>query len=268
MMGQDKQNKRKKNATTDHGEMILEDEIRAIRNDMGQVLQQQNLILDLQKQVAELMNEAKALKENNKKQAETITTLQQRVDNLEQYTRVEDVIISGLQIHTQTYAQATTPSEERNENAPTSEREALEDKVVDFLASKSIQLNKEDISACHFLGKPRAGSAKNIIVRFSNRKKKEALLREAKKLHGTNVYINEHLTTKNARLARMARFLRKENLIEKTWTRNGQIFVKHKGENEASTVAKISNEENFLNCKITSAQLKAAVQKLQAPSRD
>jgi hypothetical protein len=43
------------------------------------------------------------------------------------------------------------------------------------------------------------------------------------------VYLNDHLTPKNAELARKARLLRKDEVIEGTWTKNCNIFVKTKG---------------------------------------
>lgn len=33
-----------------------------------------------------------------------------------------------------------------------------------------------------------------LIIRFANRKNKNALLKQGNKLKGTNVYVNEHLT--------------------------------------------------------------------------
>ena len=40
------------------------------------------------------------------------------------------------------------------------------------------------------------------------------------------IYINEHLTKKNANIARQARVLRKDGKIKSMWTRNCKIFIK------------------------------------------
>lgn len=54
-----------------------------------------------------------------------------------------------------------------------------------------------------------------IVVRFANRKGKDDLLRQASKLRGSAVYINEHLTRKNADIERQERSLWKQKKIQK-----------------------------------------------------
>lgn len=49
-----------------------------------------------------------------------------------------------------------------------------------------------------------------VIIRFANRKDKIELLKLTKKLNGTGVYVNEHLTKRNAEIAHQARILKKE----------------------------------------------------------
>lgn len=75
-----------------------------------------------------------------------------------------------------------------------------------------------------------------IIVRFANRKYKTELLRQGKKLRGSNVYINEHLTKVNADIARKARYLRKKGKILSTWSANGKVFIKTNGSPEHSRI--------------------------------
>lgn len=65
-----------------------------------------------------------------------------------------------------------------------------------------------------------------IIICFVNHKHKIELMMQGKKLKNTDVYLNEHLTTKNANIARQARQLRKNKKIQSTWTRNCKVFVK------------------------------------------
>ncbi|ROK28237.1 hypothetical protein DPX16_6578 [Anabarilius grahami] len=43
------------------------------------------------------------------------------------------------------------------------------------------------------------------------------------------VYLNEHLSMKNAEIAREARILRKNNKIKATWTRNCKVFIQLNG---------------------------------------
>ena len=60
------------------------------------------------------------------------------------------------------------------------------------------------------------------------RKSKIELLRQAIKLSGTSIYLNEHLTKKNADIAWQAWTLRNQNKIQATWTRNCKVMIQHK----------------------------------------
>lgn len=78
---------------------------------------------------------------------------------------------------------------------------------------------------------------------------KNDLLRQTKKLKGTEVYVNEHLTKKNADIARQARALRKQKKIQATWTRNCKVFIKLNGSpEEAKTmmIRELSDLERFI----------------------
>lgn len=93
---------------------------------------------------------------------------------------------------------------------------------------KHIHLDANNISACHTL--PQKDKTKSAItLRLANRKRKTELLRQEKKLKGTDVYMNEHLTKKTAAVAREARILRKNNKIKATWTRNCKVFIQLNG---------------------------------------
>ncbi len=52
----------------------------------------------------DLMDEVKQLKNLLKEKDQKIEVLERRVDELEQYTRMEDLIISGLETKHRTYA--------------------------------------------------------------------------------------------------------------------------------------------------------------------
>lgn len=73
-------------------------------------------------------------------------------------------------------------------------------------------------------------------IRFTNRKAKTELLRQGRKLRGSDVYLNEHLTKKNADIARQARILKKQNKIQATWTRNCKVWIKLNGSPEEASI--------------------------------
>ena len=84
-------------------------------------------------------------------------------------------------------------------------------------------------------------------MRFVNRKHKTALLKQGRKLKGTNVFINEHLTKRNADIARKARFMKKQGKIQHTWTSNCNVFIKLNGTPEQAKVMVIRNIEEMDN---------------------
>lgn len=67
-----------------------------------------------------------------------------------------------------------------------------------------------------------------VIVRFTNRKHKVNLLRQGRKLKGTNLYINERLAKKQAYIASKVRQLKKQGKNQTTWTVNCKVFIKTK----------------------------------------
>ena len=122
----------------------------------------------------------------------------------------------------QTYAGAASRSIFKTDAEAPPEVSTLEDGVVRFLTTKEITIDLSDISmisVCHTLGgsnhklNNRTPPQPRVIIRFTNRKAKVNMLKMGKNLKGTNVYINEHLTARQAELAKTARLLRKQNSV-------------------------------------------------------
>lgn len=127
------------------------------------------------------------------------------MNDLEQYIRA-GITTTGLETKHRSYARATVP-ETAGEDAPPEELQTLEDQVLAFLSNKNIMIEKKHISACHTLSNQDKVKP-TIVVQFSKLKHKVEVLKQARKLKGTGVYINEHLTKKNAEIARQSRILR------------------------------------------------------------
>ena len=140
-----------------------------------------------------------------------LTNVEERCDDLEQYSRRNTVRIRGV-------------AEAQNENT---------DCVVKELATRklSIQISDSDVVRSHRIGKRAEdrSTPRDIIVRFTTHNTKSSVMRSARKLKGTHVFINEDLTKTRATIAWEARTLKRERKISDTWTRDGVIFVK-KGE--------------------------------------
>ncbi|KAL7383833.1 hypothetical protein ABVT39_018734 [Epinephelus coioides] len=130
---------------------------------------------------------------------EKIAELEKRVDELEQYIRKEDVIISGLKTTHRTYSNVI-----RGESSGADLTEGENRRW----RSRNGQMER------------------TIILRFVNRKHKMELLKQVRKLKDTQVYVNEHLTKRNAEIAKHARALKKQKKIHSTWTRDCKIWIR------------------------------------------
>ena len=60
------------------------------------------------------------------------------------------------------------------------------------------------------------------------------LLKQWKKLKGSNVFMNEHLTKRNGEISWKARQLKKQGKIQSTWTVSCKVFIKPVGAAENS----------------------------------
>ncbi|KAK7888646.1 hypothetical protein WMY93_024206 [Mugilogobius chulae] len=70
-----------------------------------------------QKDLLNLIDEVRQLKDTIKEKDKKIEELQRRVDDFEQYTRMEDLVVTGLVTRHRTYAR-TTAGDKEGENAP------------------------------------------------------------------------------------------------------------------------------------------------------
>ena len=210
----------------------------ALQQDVKEIATQQKEILRLTQQVTALQTQVTDLNDKLKAKDETIKKLEIRLDDAEQYSRIDDVIISGLKTRHQSYAKAAAAN---STDEPTlTETETLESQVIQFFASKDIHIDSHQISACHALPQKSSDDPLNpaqrrakfppaIIIRFVNRKQKVQLLQQYKKLKDTGVYVNEHLTKKNGDIAKQARTLRNDKKIKATWIRNCKVFIRTNG---------------------------------------
>jgi hypothetical protein len=139
--------------------------------------------------------------------------LENRVEELEQYTRKEDIIITGLKIDRKYSDTVKGNSANGMDNRG---RNHIEEQVITKLNDHGIRINPDEILACHTLGRQNDDGTHKVIVTFFCRKTKTKTLFNAKKLKGTGIYINEHLTKRNAGLAKQARDMKKQEKIEST----------------------------------------------------
>lgn len=225
-------------------------ELEDIKRSLNVMSKDISTVTQQQAKIVTLLDEVKQLKELLSEKDKVIKGLERRVDDLEQYSRMDEVIVNGLETKHRSYARvaASGTGSMEGQDAPAEELQTLEQQLGAFLSAKNIAINENDISVCHLLPRKHTGAKPAIVVRFVSRKRKDDLLRQARKLKGSGVYINEHLTKKNADIARQARILRKQSRIQATWTRNGRVLIRLNGSPEEAkviTVRDMADLEQF-----------------------
>ena len=90
------------------------------------------------------------LQQENVLKETKIRELERRVDEMEQYSRNENLIITGLNCKYKLYARATTGNNESLVEDTEEKLETLENQVLEFLNRKlDLDLEPKEIAACH-----------------------------------------------------------------------------------------------------------------------
>jgi len=175
---------------------------------------------------AELRSKNEQVTQLSKQNAElkqTITNQAHVIEQLEAYNRQDNLIIQGIP---SSYAQVATGASNSN-SEHSSETEEL---VLNLCHSTlDVDIQPGDISICHRLPKGDRQDHAPIIVRFTSRKARNAVLAARRKLRNESsrkVYINEHLTRHASKLFAAGRRLLKDKKIAQVWTKNGLVVVK------------------------------------------
>jgi hypothetical protein len=160
--------------------------------------------------------------------------LRGRIEDIESYNRMDNLMIYGLP---ENFAETVAGSvnaddgEDDREDSPSSVNSELQ--FISFCRSKlHVDVSANDICTAHRLprksGVPARGP-RPMIVRFNNRKTRSRVMAAKKGLRQDptcRVYINEHLTKSVTELFAAARKLQRDKRLFRTWTFNGRVYVK------------------------------------------
>ena len=109
----------------------------SMSDDIAKIVKGQSCIQDLLKTI-------QSLQKQNEMKDINIKTLENRIDDLEQYSKMDNVIISGLNVQYRTYAR--TVSNLPIDNYSVQEAGTLEENVLAFLNKHNIPIEKSDVS--------------------------------------------------------------------------------------------------------------------------
>ena len=198
----------------------LEDKVNTIENKIQNKTNYENI------DVKKLLTDMEELTQNMKKQNSMIQKLAWENDNNEQYTRRENLRITGIR--------------ER-------EGESTSQLVVQLAGRMGVQLQEADISVSHRLGTPRDASAnapRPIIVRFVRREMKDDILRHRKNLkdlpvddlahNESKIYVNDDMTHLKTT---MRKILMKQPGVIRVGSINGKLLFTYKINNKEETTS-------------------------------
>ena len=208
---------------------VIKKALERLENNQTQILKQNDEFKLSLKEIENLKKENLLLQEQNKIKDRKIAELDDRVEMLEQYTRSENIVVSGLSVKTTSSFSDSVKLNTEKETEVVHDTVSVEKQLVSFFNEKNIPIKSEDISVCHPIGKK---PVRDIVVRCVSRKTTNMILFKAKKekcLEGTDVYVSEHLTKNNLELAAIGRQLRFLKQISQTWVRGGKVFIRTKG---------------------------------------
>lgn len=213
----------------------LEDFKREIRAELRSFKQSVEYCSETCDSVNALSSEIKALREelvsarkSNEKLAAENKQLQIKMEELELYSRANNLEIKGVP----------------------DEGEPL-DTVQKICEAVGEPVSREDIDICHRVGTNKPG-VKNIVVRFVRRDKRNSVLAKAKKARLSTaalgfrttdpIYVNEHLTRQGKQLLGAANAKKREVGWRFVWTHGGKIFAR---KSETSEMLKIACREDL-----------------------
>ena len=106
--------------------------------------------LDDASQILKMVGKLQSLVELKDKQIET---LEKRIGDLEQYSRIDNVIIHGVKTRHKVWSRQITPcnANTHGENSPHEELENLEEHVGYLNSHLHVNIQSSDICTCHIL---------------------------------------------------------------------------------------------------------------------
>lgn len=212
----------------DHLKNLSED-VKAVKLDISAL---KSDLSDLKDEQNKLTQELVSVKAENSAMQSELKNLRESVQHLEQYSRVNNLMINGIPV---------TPKEN----------------VYSVLASVADVLGVEfhgyDITIAHRLN-TRSGDTRPppIVAQFSSRKIKNEWLtaRRVKKtlkttelpgrLPESDIYVNEHLTPITRGIFNHARQLVKDGTLHQVWTADCKVFVRKEQNGKALKITHIN----------------------------
>jgi hypothetical protein len=193
----------------------MKDHVKTFTGEVMEKLEKmEGQMLDLETKAATVAKEVKVVKGKTTRLEHNLTDhdvrirkMEREVNDLEQYSR---------RSHLRMY---------KIPEVATGLNEDLTKKVCDiFTDLVGVKTVAGDIEVAHRVGRV-GDKARPVLVRFFDRKKRDAILQNRRKLKGKNVVVDEDLTYLNYKLLRTAQ---SHTATMSVWSSNGKVLAKLK----------------------------------------
>lgn len=171
-----------------------------------------------------------------------IDQLEDRIDEMEQYSRRTCLKFCGVP----------------ESNGDHEDTDVIILNIInnDILQQSVTRLTLDNIGRSHRLGPKKAGTTRNIIVRFISYRHRALVYSNKRHLKNRNIssrnkiFVNEALTQKRMKLFNKTRQLYSDKLIRNCWTYDGRIFVRNLDDTQTVPIRSESDLLPFLNIRI------------------
>lgn len=192
------------------------------------------LTAKIREEYIEIKKENEVLFEENKRLKHSVTELKDRVRSLEQYTRKNNIEISGI---------------------PQTPKEDSLSVLKDVAAALGLDVPDGQVSAVHRVPTYKQGRTPSIIVQFQARMQRDVWIAAFKKKRSLSasevnpafpkqqlVYVSEHLSPENKQFLGELKQKCREKGVKFAWAKEGKFFVRRR---EGEKCHKVKNIEDL-----------------------
>lgn len=192
-----------------------------------------DLMREVKEDIKHVKEEVKRLKEENLSLHNTVVDLETRMRDMEQYSRINNIEISGV---------------------PESENEDMDTLLTDIAKAIDVEHKASSVEAAHRVPSYNRKRVSPIVVKFKSRRDKEVWINGFKKtrpltadkinphMNKDKVFINEHLSPANKLLLSRTKEAARDRGYKFIWTKDGKIFAR---KDSGDRVKRIASEASL-----------------------
>lgn len=186
------------------------------------------------KDIDKCFDDIDGIKRENEVLRKTVSSLQQDINTIQQYSRKNTVDIQGI---------------------PESRSEVILQEVQKVAKALRFDLKSEMVDAVHRLSGGNSSRSRGVILKFVRRIDCDEFLRLAKVKNGfpasslgfeseNRVYVNPSLSQQNRELLFLARKAARDGAVKYAWYQNGRVLIRKK---EGQPAIVVSSKEQLRN---------------------